>query len=76
MEKWRTKNGTEMKVKDMTTTHIQNCIKCIEEGKISFIINMGWEEDNDFQMYDEDYYEKERWLKIFKKELKRRLERS
>lgn len=69
---WTTQNDTRIKVKDMTTRHIKNCIRCIEEGKINFIINMGWAEDNDYQMYDEDTEEKERWIKIFSDELKNR----
>lgn len=56
----------------MTTQHIMNCIRCIEEGRINFIINMGWAEDNDYQEFDEDIEEKERWIKIFNKELERR----
>lgn len=71
---WTTQNGTKIKVKDMTTQHIKNCIRCIEEGRINFIINMGWAEDNDYQMYDEDTEEKERWIKIFRDELERRSE--
>lgn len=69
---WTTQNGSKIKVKDMKTQHILNCIRCIEEGRINFIINMGWAEDNDFQMYDEDTEQKEKWLSIFNKELERR----
>ncbi len=72
-EIWETKDGIKIKVKDMTTQHILNCIKCIEEGRINFIINR-WAEDNDFQMYDEDTETKERWIEIFNKELERRKE--
>lgn len=71
---WTTQNGNKIKVKDMTIQHIKNCIRCIEEGRINFIINMGWAEDNDYQMYDEDTEEKERWIKIFRDELERRSE--
>lgn len=73
-EKWKIQNGSEIKVKDMTTQHILNCIRSIEEGRINFIINMGWAEDNDYQMYDEDTETKEKWIKIFNKELERRKE--
>lgn len=69
---WTTQNGKKIKVKDMTTTHILNTIKCIKEGRINFIINMGWAEDNDYQMYDEDTETKEKWIKIFNDELERR----
>lgn len=72
-EVWITSSNTKIKVKDMTIQHIRNCIRCIEEGRITFIINMGWAEDNDYQMYDEDTEKKERWLKLFNNELKRRL---
>lgn len=69
---WTTQNGNKIKVKDMTSTHILNCIRCIEDGRINFIINMGWAEDNDYQMFDENTQEKERWIAIFKNELRRR----
>lgn len=71
---WTTKNGEEIKIKDMTSQHILNCIKCIEEGRINFIINMGWAEDNDYQEFEEDTERKEQWIKIFNNELKRRKE--
>lgn len=69
---WITQNGNEIKVKDMTTTHILNTLKCIEEGRIQFTINLGWAEDNDYQIIDEDDISKERWIKIFNDELERR----
>ncbi len=73
-ERWKTRDGNKIKVKDMTTQHIRNCIRCLEEGRINFIINMGWAEDNDYQEFDEDIEEKERWIKIFNKELGKRKE--
>ena len=39
-EKWKIQNGSEIKVKDMTTQHILNCIRSIEEGRINFIRKM------------------------------------
>lgn len=69
---WTTQNGANIKVKDMTTTHILNTLRCIEDGRIKFTINLGWAEDNDFQMIEEDDIRKERWIKIFNEELKRR----
>lgn len=69
---WTTKNGEEIRVKDMTTTHILNTLKCIEDGRIRFTINLGWFEDNDFQIIDEDTEKKEKWIKIFEKELEER----
>lgn len=71
---WTTQNGTKINVKDMTTKHILNTLKCIEEERIQFIINIGWSQDNDYQEYDENIGEKERWIKIFEEELERRKE--
>lgn len=73
MEKiWTMQNGNKINVKDMTIQHIKNCIRCIEDGRINFIINMGWAEDNDYIEYDEDIQQKEKWIKIFKDELEKR----
>ncbi|MDO4391800.1 MAG: hypothetical protein Q4C11_01700 [Clostridium sp.] len=69
---WITQNGNKMKVKNMTTQHIINTLKCIEDGRIQFIINMGWAQDNDYQEFDENTKAKERWIKIFNDELERR----
>lgn len=71
-ETWMTQDKNKIKVKDMKTLHIQNCIRCIKEGRINFVINMGWATDNDYQEFDEDTEERERWLKIFNKELELR----
>lgn len=69
---WETKDGKQIEVEEMTTSHIINCINCIENGKIQFVINMGWSKDNDYQEFDEDIDKKENWLKVFRNELKRR----
>jgi hypothetical protein len=71
-EKWSTSDGAEIKVKDMTTQHIINALKCLEEDKINFIICLGYAVDNDYIEYDEDISRKEYWIKTFKKELERR----
>ena len=73
-EIWTTKDGKKIKVKDMTTEHIKNTIKCIEDGRIHFTINLGWAEDNDYQIIDEDVWTRDNWIKIFKEELENRLE--
>lgn len=73
-EIWTTKDYKQIKVKDMTTKHIQNTIRAIEENRILFKINLGWFEDNDFQIIDEDTERKEHWLDIFYKELESRKE--
>lgn len=69
---WKTQNGNKIKVKDMTTSHILNTLKCIEDGRIKFMINLGWLEDNDFEIIEEDDIRKERWIRIFNEELERR----
>ena len=69
---WRTKEGKSIKVKDMTTQHIINTLNAIEDGKIQFVINMRWAQDNDYIEYDENTEAKKRWIKVFKDELKRR----
>lgn len=71
---WTTQNGTKINVKDMTTKHILNTLKCIEDGRIQFIINMGWATDNDYQEFDEDVERRDHWIKIFEEELERRKE--
>ena len=71
---WTTQNGTKINVKDMTTKQILNTLKCIEDGRIQFIINMGWATDNDYQEFDEDVERRDHWIKIFEEELERRKE--
>lgn len=71
---WTTKNGTKINVKDMTAQHILNTLKCIEERRIVFLVDLGYLEDNDCKVIDENDIEKERWIKIFKEELERRKE--
>ena len=71
---WTTQYGTKINVKDMTTKHILNTLKCIEDGRIQFIINMGWPTDNDYQEFDEDVERRDHWIKIFEEELERRKE--
>ena len=71
---WTTRDGTKIKVKDMTTQHILNTLKCIEDGRIRFIINMGWAMDNDYQELYEDIERRYHWKKIFNEELERRKE--
>ena len=71
---WTTRDGTKIKVKDMTTQHILNTLKCIEERRIVFLVDLGYLEDNDCKIIDENDMEKERWIKIFNEELERRKE--
>ena len=53
---WLSSNGKEYKVKDMTDNHIQNTLRCLEEGKISF--------DTD--------YELNLWINIMRKVCRQR----
>ena len=69
---WTTQNGEKIDVKDMSTSHIVNTLKCIEEKKINFIVNLGWFEDNDFQQIEENEEERDMWIDVFENELKRR----
>lgn len=71
---WTTQNETKINVKDMTTKHILNTLKCIEDGRVVFLIDLGYLEDNDCKIIDENDIEKERWIKIFEEELERRKE--
>lgn len=72
---WKTKNGEELYIKDMTTQHIKNCIKAIEEERIQIgeIIDLGYTGDGDgdgiiydFIDYSQDY------IQAFKNELENR----
>lgn len=69
---WIPRKGTKINVRDMTTQHILNTLKCIEERRIIFLMDLGYLEDNDCKIIDENDIEKEHWIKIFKEELKRR----
>lgn len=71
---WTTQSGEKIKVKDMTTFHIKNCIKALEEGRIAKVIDLGWLEDNDCKIIDEDINWKNNWLEIFNEELIKRKE--
>lgn len=75
IDMWKTKNGEKTYIKDMTTEHIKNCIKAIQEDRIQVgkSINIGYTGDGDgdgaiYEWYDmgNDY------IKAFEEELKRR----
>lgn len=68
MEEWTTKNGDKMLIKDMTTQHIKNCIKAIEEERIQVGMLISDEDGigGDFIDYSEDYIE------AFERELEKR----
>ena len=69
---WTTQNGEKINVKDMSTSHIINTLKCIEDKRINFIVNLGWFEDNDCQQIEESEEEREMWINIFENELENR----
>lgn len=74
-EIWRTKDGREIQIKDMTTQHIKNCIKALKEDKIKVGIttDVGYtcDGDGDGIIYDFIDYRKE-YIEEFENELKRR----
>lgn len=69
---WITRSREKIKVKEMSTQHIINTIKAIEEEKIVFVVNCGYAQGNDYIEYEENIEGKEHWIKIFKNELKKR----
>ncbi len=73
--KWVTKNGEELLIKDMETSHIINCIKAIRDGRIQIgeTINLGYTADGegDGVMYDYIDYKKD-YIEAFQEELEKR----
>lgn len=72
---WITKNEEKILIKDMTTQHIKNCIKAIEENRISVgqTINLGYTGDGDGDGIIYDFIDYgEQYIKAFKNELERR----
>lgn len=72
---WKTKDGKEILIKDMTTEHIKNCIRAIKEDRIKIgakiFIGYTQDGDGDGQVYDLIDYSKE-YIKIFEEELRSR----
>ena len=54
--RWRMKDDKYIPVAEMKESHINNCIRCINDNRIKFDENES----------------KDRWLKIFEAELKKR----
>lgn len=72
---WITKDRKQIALKKMTTEHIQNCIKAIQDGRINCVqevfVDYTCDGDGDGKIYD--YIDrKEEFLKSFRNELKRR----
>lgn len=69
--KWETNEGNVLEIKDMTTLHIQNCIKMIKRSKYLDVM----------EHYDTvpeprpnyvDYKQYQPYLKVFEDELQKR----
>lgn len=84
MKYWITQSGEKLAVKDMETSHIENCInylqKKIDTGQTVVTIQYGgngW--DTDDIWYDEEEVDRKpemkAWIKRFKKELDKRYAR-
>ena len=59
MKTWTTKNGDELRIEDMTTEHILNCIKSIERNKKAFILDGNdkwWSEDPSIELVKNPVY--------------------
>lgn len=65
---WTTKDGTEMSIKDMSTSHIQNCITFLKENPL-MIGHYDLEGDHYFDL---DYDLTDEYIMTFQKELKKR----
>lgn len=73
--KWTMKNGEKIEIGEMTTQHILNSIRAIEENRIKIgqVVDLGYTGDGagDGIMYD--YIDKSGiYIEEFKKELKKR----
>ena len=73
--KWKTKDGKELLIKDMSTKHIKNCIKAIKEDRVHVGVHLdvGYtgDGDGDGVIYQWIDYGNE-YIEAFKDELKRR----
>jgi hypothetical protein len=77
---WTLKDGRQVKIEQMTSSHIENCIRALKENRINKIIDLkaleeiGWGLDDDYiediEMEDTEW--KSNWINAFKEELKRR----
>ena len=75
INKWVTKYGEELLIKDMETSHILNCIKAIQDGRIQIgeTINLGYTADGDGDGIMYDYIDhSENYIEAFENELKSR----
>ena len=64
---WTTKTGEELKISNMKTSHIENCIKLLERNAkngVHTMINCGYAPDNDYIEYEENIIYGEEYLDI------------
>jgi hypothetical protein len=68
---WRTRQGEFLKISDMTSQHIQNCIAMIERSEFDNGVDI-YEPLPEPDVYYVDYELYKPYLKVFKKELESR----
>lgn len=66
---WKTTSGKILKISEMSTEHILNCIKMIERSK--HVVNIDLNEEPR-EEYVVNYNEYKPYLKVFKEELEKR----
>ena len=69
MKKWTTREGEELKIKKMSSTHISNCINYLKQNPITMVYGGPDVLDT---IIDIDYELTNKYIKAFKKELKKR----
>ena len=70
MSTWTTKDGITIKIKDMETSHIKNCINYLKENPVAYG-GCGFSVDDFY--YEPDYEETNEHIKRFEDELKFRI---
>tara|TARA_R100001086_G_scaffold214248_1_gene130251 strand:+ start:370 stop:591 length:222 start_codon:yes stop_codon:yes gene_type:complete len=68
MAVWTTKDGIELEVAEMETSHIKNCIKLMDK-RYSYLVGYGNPSDIDSCFVDEELYSETLIYKEMQKEL-------